>query len=107
MKKQCSLVGFGEENMDQVNRMKNHAFFMDQVNRMKNHAFFIGPFGQIVSHLVKDSGIQGNKIYFTLPKDRVLYEYDISMGSVGASLPCSNVEVDCRPQWILPLVKDK
>jgi len=80
---------------------------MDQVNRMKNHAFFIGPFGQIVSHLVKDSGIQGNKIYFTLPKDRVLYEYDISMGSVGASLPCSNVEVDCRPQWILPLVKDK
>jgi hypothetical protein len=92
MKKQCSQVGFGEENMDQV-------------NRMKNHAFFIGPFGQIVSHLVKDSGIQGNKIYFTLP--RVLYEYDISMGSVGASLPCSNVVVDCRPQWILPLVKDK
>lgn len=94
MKKQCSQVGFGEENMDQV-------------NRMKNHAFFIGPFGQIVSHLVKDSGIQGNKIYFTLPKDRVLYKYDISMGSVGASLPRSNVEVDCRPQWILPLVKDK
>ncbi|KAJ6928772.1 hypothetical protein NC652_012811 [Populus alba x Populus x berolinensis] len=60
----------------------------------------------IVSHSVKDSGIQGNKIYFTLPKDRVLYEYDISMGSVGASLPCSNAEVDCRPQCILPLVKD-
>ncbi|KAG6773225.1 hypothetical protein POTOM_020486 [Populus tomentosa] len=61
-------------------------------NRMKNHAFFVGPFGQIVSHSVKDSGIQGNKIYFTLPKDTVLYEYDISMGSVGASLPCSNVK---------------
>ncbi|KAF9681598.1 hypothetical protein SADUNF_Sadunf05G0018500 [Salix dunnii] len=78
-----------------------------RLRRNKNHAFFIGPFGQIVSYSVKTREFKETKSILLHQKFRVLYEYDISMESVRASLPCSNVEVYCRPQSILPPVKDK
>lgn len=74
-----------------------------RIKRMNDLAIFIGFAGQIIACSTKETGMQGNAIYFTLPEDRSLYKYDLESGNLEAHLPCPDVKHKwSQPNWILP-----
>jgi hypothetical protein len=80
-----------------------------RIKNLKDQAIFIGSSGaQVLACSTKESRIQGNRIYLTLPEDRTLYVYDLDLCGLEVCLPCPNVKADwIQNDWILPLFEDK